>query len=95
MLSASAGTATAAETEANDDIEALSLHSTASQVSAEYAPLTDEAHVVAWASADAYVTSTDDGTDEAPGKSGRAPGHRGSGPGKIAGTRRAPWERSR
>ncbi|MWV41554.1 thermonuclease family protein [Natrialba sp. INN-245] len=63
-LSGSTG-ATAGESTASDGLEALSFYSTASQVSADYGPLTDDDHVVAWASEEASVMIADEeGTDE-------------------------------
>ncbi|QLK27859.2 thermonuclease family protein [Natrinema zhouii] len=64
-LSQSSDALATADSASGNGLESLSFYSTASQVSAEYAPLTDGEHVVAWASEDAYVTSTNDGTDEA------------------------------
>ncbi|SEW24468.1 thermonuclease family protein [Natrinema salifodinae] len=64
---ADAAAATASETESEastaDELDALSFYSPASQVSPEYDELADEDHVLAWASADAYVTIADGGTD--------------------------------
>ncbi|QCW04727.1 thermonuclease family protein [Natrinema pallidum] len=64
-LSRSSDAVTTTDSASGDGLESLSFYSTASQVSAAYGPLTDEEHVVAWASENAYVTSTDDGTDDA------------------------------
>ncbi|WP_255169204.1 DUF4350 domain-containing protein [Natrononativus amylolyticus] len=55
----------AADSEADEAaLEALSFYSTASQIDADGGPLTDDEHVIAWASADAYVMIADDSTDE-------------------------------
>ncbi|NUB90396.1 thermonuclease family protein [Haloterrigena sp. SYSU A121-1] len=62
--SSSARGAASADAGADEGLEALSFYSTAAQTSAEYGELTDENHVVAWASEDAYVTTASGGTDE-------------------------------
>ncbi|ELY78874.1 thermonuclease family protein [Natrinema gari] len=64
-LSQSSDAFTTTDSASGDGLESLSFYSTASQVSATYAPLTDAEHVVAWASENASVTRTDDGTDDA------------------------------
>ncbi|WP_339105143.1 thermonuclease family protein [Haloterrigena salinisoli] len=64
LSSSSSARPTEPNSDSSEGLEALSLYSTASQVSAEYDELTDESRVVAWASEDAAVLITNDGTDE-------------------------------
>ncbi|WP_436346571.1 DUF4350 domain-containing protein [Natronorubrum sp. FCH18a] len=64
-LSGSASGAVSTERgDSSDQLDALSFYSTASQTDANGDPLTDEDHVVAWASPDAYVMTASDVTDE-------------------------------